>query len=117
MVSGAGPHRPGRIALAPFTRRAIERIAENRIRQAMEAGDFDHVPLGAPIEGLDAPYDELWWIKQWIRRERLANQKLPDHRRAAVDRVKLLREVQRERHEAQRDLRQPAGRGRGGDGG
>lgn len=55
-----------------FTRRAIEQVAENRIREAMERGDFDELPgRGQPIADLDEPYDPDWWIKRWIRRERL----------------------------------------------
>lgn len=56
-----------------FTRRAIERVAENRIREAIERGLFDGLPTrGGPIDGIDEPYDPLWWLKRWIRRERLA---------------------------------------------
>lgn len=63
-----------------ITRRALERVAENRIRQAMEEGVFDNLPAeGRPIEGLDQPYDPLWWVKQWIERENL--QRLPEERR------------------------------------
>jgi len=55
-----------------FTRRAIQTVAENRIRQAMEEGAFDNLPgLGQPIPDIDEPYDELWWVKRLIRREKL----------------------------------------------
>lgn len=55
-----------------FTQRAIERVAENRIRQAMAEGAFDGLPgEGKPIAGIDEPYDPLWWVKSWIRRERI----------------------------------------------
>lgn len=55
-----------------FTRRAIERIAENRILHAMEEGEFDNLPgFGKPIPDIDEPYDPMWWAKQWIRRENL----------------------------------------------
>jgi hypothetical protein len=53
-----------------FTRRAIERISENRIQQAMEEGQFDNLPgLGKPIPDIDEPYDPMWWVRQWVRRE------------------------------------------------
>jgi hypothetical protein len=53
-----------------FARRAIETIAENRIRQAMEEGKFDDLPgTGKPIPDIDEPYDPMWWVKKWIRRE------------------------------------------------
>ena len=51
---------------------AVQRIAENRIQEAMETGAFDDLPgLGKPIPDIDEPYDPLWWVKRWIERERL----------------------------------------------
>ncbi len=51
---------------------AIRRVAENRIREAMAEGQFDGLPgEGKPIPGIDDPYDENWWIKQWLRREKV----------------------------------------------
>jgi hypothetical protein len=56
-----------------MTRQTIQRVAENRIREAMENGEFDDLPgLGKPIPGIDEPYDPNWWVKQWFRREKLA---------------------------------------------
>jgi Domain of unknown function (DUF1992) len=41
-----------------MTRQTIQRVAENRIREAMENGEFDDLPgLGKPIPGIDEPYD------------------------------------------------------------
>lgn len=55
-----------------LTRRAVERIAENRIREAMARGEFDNLPgEGKPIPDIDDPYDPLWWVKSWVRRARL----------------------------------------------
>ena len=46
---------------------------EGQIREAMDRGDFDDLPgAGKPIPGLDEPYDELWWVKQKLRREKLS---------------------------------------------
>lgn len=57
-----------------LTRRAIELIADNRIRQAMEEGQFDDLPgAGKPIPDIDEPYDSLWWVKKWIRREQMGH--------------------------------------------
>ncbi|MCI0361070.1 MAG: DUF1992 domain-containing protein [Planctomycetaceae bacterium] len=51
-------------------------LAEGRIRAAQAAGEFDELPgLGQPIPGIDEPHDELWWVKQKMRREQL--QSLP----------------------------------------
>ena len=50
-----------------------DRLAEERIRAAREAGEFDHLPgFGKPIPGLDEPHDELWWIKDKLKREQIA---------------------------------------------
>ena len=53
-----------------YSRRAIETVAENRVREAIEEGQFDNLPgYGKPIPDIDEPYDPDWWVKQWIRRE------------------------------------------------
>jgi hypothetical protein len=53
-----------------YSRRAIELVAENRVREAIEAGQFDNLSgYGKPIPDIDEPYDPDWWVKQWIRRE------------------------------------------------
>jgi hypothetical protein len=46
---------------------------ERQIREATERGEFDNLPgAGRPIADLDQPHDELWWIKQKLRREHFA---------------------------------------------
>lgn len=48
----------------------IDTLAEAQIRAAAERGEFDGLPgLGKPIPDLDAPYDELWWVRKWMERE------------------------------------------------
>ncbi|MHC4971884.1 MAG: DnaJ family domain-containing protein [Planctomycetota bacterium] len=43
------------------------------IREAEQRGEFDNLPgAGKPIPGLDKPYDELWWVKQLLVREKLS---------------------------------------------
>ena len=43
---------------------------ERRIREATERGEFDNLPgAGKPIADLDKPHDELWWVRQKLRRE------------------------------------------------
>lgn len=50
-----------------------ESWVERQIREAQEAGEFDHLPgLGQPIPELDEPDDEMWWIKNLLKRERLS---------------------------------------------
>lgn len=58
-----------------FSSRAVQRIAENKIREAIEAGKFDNLRgAGEPIPDLDEPVDELWWVRRWIKRERLSKE-------------------------------------------
>ena len=50
-----------------------ETFAERRIREAMQAGEFDNLPgAGQPIPGIDDPPDPDWWIKQKLRKEELS---------------------------------------------
>jgi hypothetical protein len=51
----------------------FETWVERRIREAAERGEFDNLPgSGKPIPDLDKPHDELWWVRQKLRRENLA---------------------------------------------
>jgi len=48
----------------------FESWVERQIREAQERGEFDNLPgEGKPIPGLDKPHDELWWVKDKMRRE------------------------------------------------
>ena len=50
----------------------FETWVDRQIREAQERGEFDNLPgVGKPIPGLDAD-DELWWVKQYLRRENLS---------------------------------------------
>jgi hypothetical protein len=52
---------------------AIPVIAENRIREAMERGEFDCLEgAGQPFRDLDGHYDPDWWLKRKLQREQLA---------------------------------------------
>ena len=51
----------------------IESRIEQRIREAQESGAFDDLPgAGKPLPGRGQPYDEDWWIRDFVRREGLA---------------------------------------------
>jgi DnaJ-like protein len=51
----------------------FETWVERQIREATERGEFDNLPgAGKPIPDLDKPHDELWWVRQKLRREDLA---------------------------------------------
>jgi len=46
---------------------------ETLIREARERGEFDNLPgAGKPLPGVDRPYDELWWARQVLEREKIA---------------------------------------------
>ncbi|MEJ3745725.1 DUF1992 domain-containing protein [Actinomycetes bacterium KLBMP 9797] len=50
----------------------FESRIDRQIREAQERGEFDDLPgAGKPLPGRDEPYDEDWWLKQWVRREEL----------------------------------------------
>ena len=43
---------------------------DRQIREGMERGEFDGLPgHGKPIRDLDQPRDELWWVRDKLRRE------------------------------------------------
>lgn len=51
----------------------FDTLAEQRIRAAQAAGEFDNLPgFGKPLPGIDEPHDELWWVKDKLRREQLS---------------------------------------------
>ncbi len=46
---------------------------DRQIRQGMENGDFDNLPgHGRPLTGLDATHDEMWWVREKLRREQVS---------------------------------------------
>ena len=50
-----------------------ETWVERKIRESMEAGEFDNLPgSGEPIPELARPYDELWWLRKKLREEQLS---------------------------------------------
>lgn len=52
---------------------SIESWVERQIREAEERGAFDDLPgAGKPLPGMNQPYDEMWWVKEKMRREGLS---------------------------------------------
>lgn len=50
-----------------------ESWTESLIRQAQAEGRFSNLPgEGAPLRAVDAPYDELWWARSLLERERIS---------------------------------------------
>ena len=57
--------------------RYIPSLADRRIREAMEKGEFDDLPgAGKPIPDLEDGYDPEWWTKQWVKRQGLSREEL-----------------------------------------
>ncbi len=55
-----------------FSERAIRLIADAKIDQAIEEGEFDNLPgFGRPFEFDDTQYDPNWWIRRKLEREQL----------------------------------------------
>ncbi|HSF86287.1 MAG TPA: DUF1992 domain-containing protein [Acidimicrobiia bacterium] len=56
----------------PFFDNPHESVVERRIREAMDRGEFDDLPgIGEPLPDAGRPYDELWWVKKWVKRNDL----------------------------------------------
>src|SRR3954453_903197 len=50
-----------------------ESWAERQIREAQERGEFDNLRgAGHPLPGIDDPPDEMWWVKQLLKREQIS---------------------------------------------
>lgn len=46
---------------------------ERQISEGIRAGQFRNLPgEGKPLQGLDQPHDDDWWIKEKLRREELS---------------------------------------------
>lgn len=51
----------------------FETWVDKQIREAEARGDFANLPgAGKPLPSLNAPYDEMWWVKGKMRAEGLA---------------------------------------------
>jgi hypothetical protein len=50
----------------------FETWVDRQIREAQERGVFEGLTgAGKPLAGLDATYDEMWWVKNKMRQENL----------------------------------------------
>jgi Domain of unknown function (DUF1992) len=51
----------------------FETWIDRQIREATERGEFDDLPgSGKPLRDIDRSYDELWWVKEKLRRENVS---------------------------------------------
>ncbi|HXJ37130.1 MAG TPA: DUF1992 domain-containing protein [Candidatus Eisenbacteria bacterium] len=50
-----------------------ESWAESQIREAMERGEFDKLAgAGKPLPNIDGPPDDMWWVREKLRRENVS---------------------------------------------
>ncbi|HET9203613.1 MAG TPA: DnaJ family domain-containing protein [Acidimicrobiia bacterium] len=48
-----------------------ETLPERLIREAMESGEFDELSgVGKPLPSAGATDDDLWWVREWVKRNR-----------------------------------------------
>jgi hypothetical protein len=48
----------------------FESWVDQQIREATERGEFDNLPgKGKPLASLEHSDDEMWWVRNWIKRE------------------------------------------------
>lgn len=49
-----------------------ETYTDRLVREAMEQGRFDDLPgSGKPLRGAGETDDDLWWVRDWLRRNSL----------------------------------------------
>ncbi|MCX5144745.1 DUF1992 domain-containing protein [Streptomyces sp. NBC_00338] len=77
---------------------SFESWVDKQIRESEQRGDFSQLPgFGKPLEAMDRPYDDTWWIKAKMQREGVSV--LPPTlalRKEAEDTVAALPEVRTE---------------------
>jgi hypothetical protein len=62
-----------------------ESLPERLIREAIEAGEFDHLEgQGKPLPGAGQPDDDLWWVRAWVKRSAPEGMGRPDRRDLSV---------------------------------
>ena len=51
----------------------FESVVDRQIRLAQERGDFDDLPgMGKPLPGWGTQDDDLWWVRDFVRREKIS---------------------------------------------
>ncbi|MGN6243541.1 MAG: DUF1992 domain-containing protein [Motilibacteraceae bacterium] len=52
---------------------SFESWVDRQVRRAEQERPLRDLPgAGKPLQGLDGPYDELWWVKEKLRREHVS---------------------------------------------
>lgn len=62
----------------PFSAKALEAIADDKIRTAYSRGEFDNLPgFGQPASIIDEPYDPHWWLRRKLKHENMQPKMFP----------------------------------------
>jgi hypothetical protein len=65
-------------AHVPLSARALELIADDKIRAAYQQGEFDNLPrFGQPAAIIDEPYDTHWWLRRKLKAESMQPKLFP----------------------------------------
>jgi len=68
--------------------KAFRRESERAIERAEAEGAFDNLPgAGRPLPGIDAPYDPMWWVRKFVKRQRLESMRPESKLRLEVERA------------------------------
>jgi hypothetical protein len=52
---------------------SFESWVDAQINEARERGEFENLPgFGKPLPDLTGDHDEMWWIRNWLKRENLS---------------------------------------------
>lgn len=64
---------------------------DRQIREAQARGDFDNLPgAGKPLADSGTPLDEDWWLKQYLKREKVGAEALPTSMRLRREAEQLM---------------------------
>jgi len=84
----------------PWT--SVESWVDKQIRDAQACGEFDNLPgAGKPLPGAGDPEDENWWLRSFLRREKVGDAVLPPALRLHKDIEELPGRVASMRSEAE----------------
>lgn len=62
----------------PFSAKALETVADDKIRAAYLQGEFDNLPgFGKPAAIIDEPYDPHWWLRRKLKAENMRPKLFP----------------------------------------
>lgn len=62
---------------------------DEQVSKAQKEGAFENLPgAGKPLKNLDSPYDEDWWLREFLEREQISVTPEPLELRARVEQLR-----------------------------